>query len=137
MPIEKDYARTAAKEAQSSAGTGVAPSATTFAWVLLLLVLPSMVVSLLTRRLAQAEEEAAKLGLAERVTRLEALRKADREALGSYRWIDRDKGVIALPIERAMELEEERLKSKPVGPSAVPLPGALLRQPPPPSAPKP
>ncbi|MDD2676237.1 MAG: hypothetical protein PHP75_02030 [Methylacidiphilaceae bacterium] len=137
MPIEKEYTGTGAKEDRPSAGTGVAPSATAFAWVLLLLVLPSMAVSFLTRSRVQAEEEAAKLGLAERVTRLEALRKADREALGHYRWIDRDKGVVALPIGRAMELEEERLKSKPVGPSAVRLPGALLRQPPPPPAPKP
>ncbi|WP_018290937.1 hypothetical protein [Verrucomicrobium sp. 3C] len=136
MPIENACTRREAKDGRAGAGRGVSPSVAAIAWVLLLLVLPSIGVSFLTRSLAQAEEEAAKLGLSERVTRLEALRRADREALGSYRWLDRGKGVVALPIERAMELAEERLKSKAVGPSEVLLPGALLRQPPSP-APKP
>ncbi|QSR85709.1 hypothetical protein [Methylacidimicrobium sp. B4] len=105
-------------------------------WGVFLLVWPTVGVFLVTRSLTQAEERDAKQELAERVSRLEALRKADREMLGRYQWIDRGKGVVALPIERAMELEEERLKSKEVGPSKVLLPGALLRQPPS-SAPKP
>ncbi|MDD4933141.1 MAG: hypothetical protein PHO89_06715 [Methylacidiphilaceae bacterium] len=136
MAVQNDYSGTEAKEIQPDAATAVFPRASAFWWVLLLLVLPSIAISFLTRRLTQAEEDSARQALAERVTRLEALRKADREALGSYRWIDRDKGVVAIPIERAMELEEERLKSKAVGPSTVLLPGALLRQQPSP-APKP
>jgi hypothetical protein len=40
---------------------------------------------------------------------LEKQRK-EREELGRYRWIDRDAGLVAIPIERAMELFEQRQK---------------------------
>lgn len=35
---------------------------------------------------------------------LEALRKREDELLGSYGWVDREKGVVRIPIERAMDL---------------------------------
>jgi len=35
---------------------------------------------------------------------LSRLRSAQLEALGAYGWIDRGQGVVAVPIERAMEL---------------------------------
>lgn len=124
------------KEAGGPGGGSGFPGMTSYLWAVFLLVWPVVGVFLMTRSLTQAEEAAEKRAQAERVSRLEALRKADRETLGRYRWIDREKGVVAIPIARAMELEEERLKSKKVGPSSVLLPGALLRQPPPPG-PKP
>lgn len=42
--------------------------------------------------------------------RAQELRRAQKERLSSYGWVDRERGVIHLPIERAMELllEEER-----------------------------
>jgi len=39
---------------------------------------------------------------------LEALRAEEDEVLGSYAWVDRDHGVVRLPIERAMQLIAER-----------------------------
>lgn len=41
------------------------------------------------------------------------LRKAREEGearLQGYRWVDRDNGVVAIPIERAMELTVDRMK---------------------------
>ncbi|MGD9896091.1 MAG: hypothetical protein AB7T14_03285 [Candidatus Methylacidiphilaceae bacterium] len=134
MPSAKECSGAEPRGVRKNPGASSSPGAGAFWWAALLLVLPAVGVSLVTRSLGRAEVEASHRELAERVVRLEALRKADREALESYRWIDRGKGVIAIPIERAMELEEERLKSKPVGPSPVLLPGALMRQQP---APKP
>lgn len=37
-----------------------------------------------------------------------ALRAREDAELGSYAWIDRDKGLVRIPIERAMELVAER-----------------------------
>ena len=36
--------------------------------------------------------------------------KREREILNSYRWVDRSKGIVHIPIERAMELTVERKK---------------------------
>ena len=36
--------------------------------------------------------------------------KREREILNSYRWVDRSKGIVHIPIERAMELMVERKK---------------------------
>ncbi len=37
-----------------------------------------------------------------------ALRRAQREKLESFGWVDRDAGVVRVPIERAIELQAER-----------------------------
>ena len=36
--------------------------------------------------------------------------KREQEILNSYRWVDRSKGIVHIPIERAMELMVERKK---------------------------
>ena len=41
---------------------------------------------------------------ANRQTKLQAQREQDTAALTGYGWIDKNKGVVRLPIERAMEL---------------------------------
>ena len=41
---------------------------------------------------------------------LEELRRQEDEILSTYRWIDRDKGVARIPINRAMEIFIERQK---------------------------
>jgi hypothetical protein len=41
---------------------------------------------------------------AERRQALEELRAAEAEALNEYGWVDQDKGIVRLKIERAMEL---------------------------------
>jgi hypothetical protein len=38
---------------------------------------------------------------------LEAVRKAEEEILGSYAWVDREKGIARIPIGRAMDLVAE------------------------------
>lgn len=53
----------------------------------------------------------------ERLARLEALQKKEKELLGSYGWVDRSKGIVRVPLDRAMELELQELSRKPVRPS--------------------
>lgn len=43
---------------------------------------------------------------------LAAQRKRERERIETYRWIDRERGVVQIPIERAMELVAARERSK-------------------------
>ena len=45
----------------------------------------------------------------ERDARLKALRDAERPATTTYAWIDKEAGVVRLPIERAMELTVQEL----------------------------
>ncbi|GIW40243.1 MAG: hypothetical protein KatS3mg076_0820 [Candidatus Binatia bacterium] len=35
---------------------------------------------------------------------LEELRRAEDELLGTYGWVDRERGIVRIPVERAMEL---------------------------------
>ena len=39
--------------------------------------------------------------------------RAQREELGRYGWVDRDAGLVSIPIDRAMELFEQRQKEEP------------------------
>jgi len=73
-----------------------------------------------------------------REEKLRTLREADTKALTTYGWIDKNKGVVRLPIERAMELTVAELSSKhpvPAYPIATPAaqatPGAAAASPPP------
>lgn len=38
------------------------------------------------------------------------LRSAQRSALDRARWVDRDAGIVAIPIERAMDITAERAR---------------------------
>ena len=58
-----------------------------------------------------------------REEKLKTLRQADAKELTTYGWIDKNKGVVRLPIERAMELTVSELSSKrpiPAYPIATP-----------------
>src|SRR6266571_5792443 len=58
-----------------------------------------------------------------REEKLKVAREEDAKALGSYAWIDKNKGVARIPIERAMELTVADLAQKkpaPAGPIATP-----------------
>jgi hypothetical protein len=62
---------------------------------------------------------------ANRQTKLQALREQDTAALTSYAWVDKTKGTVRIPIERAMELsltDLARKKPVPAGPIATPPP---------------
>ncbi|VVM05649.1 hypothetical protein MAMC_00732 [Methylacidimicrobium cyclopophantes] len=134
MATEHACDETKEERGRKGAGTTGSLSLRAFWSAAFLLALPVIGVSVVTRNLTRAETQEANQALAQRVALLQSVRDADRQTLGSYRWIDRSKGIVALPIERAMELEEERLKAKPVAPSSALLPGALLRQAPSPTS---
>jgi hypothetical protein len=46
---------------------------------------------------------------------LRALREAEDSLLNSYAWIDKEKGIVRIPVERAMEMLAETSKQKAVG----------------------
>ena len=45
-------------------------------------------------------------------TDLEQFRAHEEELLHTYGWIDRDKGIVRIPIDRAMELTAQKAKAK-------------------------
>jgi hypothetical protein len=62
---------------------------------------------------------------ATRQAKLQALREQDAAALTSYAWVDKAKGTVRIPIERAMKLSLTDLAHKkpvPAGPIATPAP---------------
>lgn len=52
-----------------------------------------------------------------RLNKLRLLQEEDRHRLGFYSWVDRAKGWVRIPISRALELEEQRLRAIPPHPS--------------------
>jgi hypothetical protein len=81
------------------------------------------------------EQERAK----KRIDNLKAARDADAKELGSYGWIDKNKGVVRVPIDRAMELtvaELSRQRPAPAYPIAA-ASAAPAASPPPAGAPPP
>jgi hypothetical protein len=62
-----------------------------------------------------------------RMENLKAAREADAKELGTYGWIDKNKGVVRVPIDRAMQLavvELAKQKPAPANPIAPPAPEA-------------
>src|ERR1700746_3279565 len=62
-----------------------------------------------------------------RVENLKTLREEADKALTTYGWVDKNKGVARIPVERAMELtvaELAKQKPAPAGPIATPEPQA-------------
>jgi hypothetical protein len=60
-----------------------------------------------------------------RMEKLKALHEENQKALTTYRWVDKNKGVARIPIDRAMELTVAELaqrKPAPAGPIATPPP---------------
>jgi hypothetical protein len=58
-----------------------------------------------------------------RIERLKALREENQKDLATYAWVDKNKGVARIPIERAMELTVSDLaqeKPAPAGPITTP-----------------
>ena len=69
------------------------------------------------------EEDAARA--AERAKALANLQNENAQKLGTYGWVDKAKGTVQIPIDRAMELAIAELNSKqpvPAGPIATPAP---------------
>ena len=60
-----------------------------------------------------------------RIEKLNQARKESAETLSSYGWVDKNKGIVHVPIDRAMELTIAELASRkpmPAGPIAAPEP---------------
>lgn len=63
------------------------------------------VIALLQAFLYRSEKgESARKNAVQSPDELALLRAEQQEILASYRWVDQPKGVVAIPIERAMEL---------------------------------
>jgi hypothetical protein len=96
------------------------------AWlaVILLFVLFGAIVWVVigpSRRGTDYEEKRAKI----RIEKLKALREENAKDLNSYAWVNKAKGVVRIPIERAMELTVAELQQKTptmAGPIATPMP---------------
>lgn len=76
-----------------------------------------------SRRTTDYEQKRA----ADRMAKLKTLREQDNQALTGYAWVDKTKGTVRIPIERAMELARAdlaRKKPAPAGPIATPAPEA-------------
>jgi hypothetical protein len=107
-----------------------APWSAWFGIVLLFALFGVIVLALIgpTPRGTDYEETRAK----KRVENLKTLREEADKALTTYGWIDKNKGVARIPIERAMELTVADLaKQKPAtaGPIATPAPEATAGKP--------
>jgi hypothetical protein len=73
----------------------------------------------------------------ERLKNLAALNADNQKILTTYRWVDKDKGVVGIPIERAMDLEVKDLSTNhphPAGPIVLPAAQPSATQQPSPNA---
>ena len=62
------------------------------------------------------EAEFVRKDLAAGFPEVEALRESEGRVLREYRWIDREQGILAVPIARAIELlAEEAAAAEPIG----------------------
>jgi uncharacterized protein (DUF58 family) len=98
-----------------------APWSTWFGIVLLFALFGVIVLAIIgpTPRGSDYEETRAK----KRVENLKTLREEADKALTTYGWVDKNKGVARIPVERAMELtvaELAKQKPAPAGPIATP-----------------
>jgi hypothetical protein len=98
-----------------------APFSTWLGVVLLLLVFGAIAVAIIgpAPRGDTYEQKRAQ----DRAKKLKDLRDEDAKALTTYAWIDKNKGTVRVPIERAMELTVAELANKkpaPAGPIATP-----------------
>lgn len=59
--------------------------------------------------------------VSDRLERLSKLREEQRVAVSSYKWEDKEAGVVRIPLEKAMALTLDELKQKPVTRSTTPV----------------
>ena len=118
-----------------------APFSTWLGVVLLMFLFGAIAVAIIgpTPRGDNYEQQRAQ----NREKKLKDLRAEDAKALTGYAWIDKTKGSVRIPIERAMELTVSELANKKpmaAGPIATPTPeasAAPVASPPAPPSPKP
>ena len=100
-----------------------APLSTWFGVVLLMVLFGAIAVAIIgpAPRGDTYEQQRAQ----NREKKLKDLRDEDAKALTGYAWIDKNKGSVRIPIERAMQLAATELANKkpaPAGPIATPAP---------------
>ena len=115
----------AGTESLSQVAHARAPLSVWFGIVLLFALFGVIVLAIIgpSPRTSDYEETRAK----KRVENLKTLREEADKALTTYGWVDKNKGVARIPIERAMELTVTDLakqKPAPAGPIATPEPQA-------------
>ena len=98
-----------------------APFSTWLGVVLLFILFGVIVLAVIgpSPRASDYEQMRAK----KRMERLKTLREENEKELTTYAWVDKNKGVARIPINRAMELEVAELAQKkpaPAGPIATP-----------------
>jgi hypothetical protein len=111
-----------------------------FAGGILVFLLFVLIVLVCFRLLPKSQSYEDKRAAA-RAEKLNLLQKENHEKLSSYAWINKEKGIVQLPVEFAAELVLGELKAKTVHPSTVkvenPYPAGLQQPPPAPAAPAP
>jgi hypothetical protein len=96
----------------------------TWLGVVLLLVLFGVIVLAVVGPAPRGDDYEQKRAKA-REEKLKKLREEDAKALNTYGWIDKNKGVVRLPIERAMELTLAELATRQPAPAyPIATPGA-------------
>jgi hypothetical protein len=93
---------------------------------MILILLFVLAVKLLTGLAPVPDEDAARA--AERAKAYADLQAENAKKLENYAWVDKAKGAVQIPIERAMELVIPELNSKqpvPAGPIATPAPSPV------------
>jgi hypothetical protein len=108
-----------------------APLSTWFGVVLLLFLFGAIAVAIIgpTPRGDTYEQKRAR----DREEKLKKMRDEDTAALTTYAWVDKNKGTVRVPIERAIELTVADLANKkpaPAGPIATPAAEAAAVNPP-------
>jgi hypothetical protein len=127
-------------ESLGQIGRSRAPLSTWLGVVLLFVLFGVIVLAIIgpSPRGSDYEETRAK----KRMETLKTVRQDAEKALNSYAWVDKNKGVVRIPISRAMELTIAQLwqqKPAPAGPIATPQAQASPAVPasPPPASPAP
>src|SRR5437879_6456929 len=112
MADAESIRQTARSRAPFSAWLGIVLLFVLFGVIVLAVIGPAPRSDTYEQKRAKAREE-----------KLKVAREEDAKALGSYGWIDRNKGVARIPVVRAMELTVADLAKKklePAGPIATP-----------------
>src|SRR5579884_637199 len=87
-----------------------APFSAWFGTVLLFLLFGAIVLAFIGPAKRKDDYEASRAQ--KRVENLKTLREADAKALTGYGWVDKAKGTVHIPIERAMQLTLVELSQK-------------------------
>ena len=104
---------------KSCVDVAFAPSVPRVTWSGPALVTSSTLLAVVLFRFSGKTENLDDKRAAARLEKLRTLQHESREKLSTYGWVNKDKGIVQLPIDRAEELVVAELKAKPVQVSPV------------------